>query len=110
MEGLQFAETAGGGMTMVGLFCLSRVFGVSSRAPFFALVCLDVLPFTEFISPSQVGRFVPSGGSGRGGFLSGGDQRDQALQKGMSNIQFVAGACASSQPVAAWIFLKKLGE
>lgn len=35
---------------------------------------------------------MPSGGSGRGSFLSGGDQRDQALQKGMSNIQFVAGA------------------
>ncbi|OEH79179.1 transcription factor iiib [Cyclospora cayetanensis] len=38
----------------------------------------------------QVGRFVPAGGTGRGLGFGGGETREQALQRGLSNIQSVA--------------------
>ncbi|CDJ38025.1 transcription factor IIIb subunit, putative [Eimeria tenella] len=53
VEGLQFTESAGGGMSMVG-------------------------------------RFVPAGGTGRSFAFGGGETREQALQRGLSNIQSVA--------------------
>ncbi|KAL8439585.1 hypothetical protein Efla_003798 [Eimeria flavescens] len=62
VEGLQFAESAGGGMSMASLLLLSAF----------------------------VGRFVPAGGTGRSFGFGCGETREQALQRGLSNIQSVA--------------------